>query len=41
MAELIGFIGSSHKDRSLNFDAQRCINMYPQVSASGDRKSVV
>jgi len=39
MAELVGFVGSSHKDRSLNFDAQRCINLFPQVSASGTSKS--
>lgn len=39
MPELVGFVGSSHKDRSLNFDAQRCINMYPQLSASGTSKS--
>lgn len=39
MAELVGFVGSAHKDRSLNFDAQRCINMFPQVSASGTAKS--
>lgn len=39
MPELVGFVGSSHKDRSPNFDAQRCINMYPQVSASGTSKT--
>lgn len=39
MPELVGFVGSSHKDRSLNFDAQRCINLFPQVSASGTSKS--
>lgn len=39
MPELVGFVGSSHKDRSVNFDAQRCINMYPQVSASGTSKT--
>lgn len=39
MTEIVGFIGSSHVDRSLNFDAQRCINLYPQISASGTAKS--
>lgn len=39
MPELIGFVGSSHKDRSLRFDAQRCINMFPQVSSSGTSKT--
>lgn len=39
MPELVGFVGSSHKDRSLNFDAQRCINLFPQISASGTSKS--
>ena len=39
MTELVGFVGSSHVDRSLPFDAQRCINMFPVVSASGTAKS--
>lgn len=39
MGEIVGFVGSSHKDRSLNFDAQRCINLFPQVSASGTSKT--
>lgn len=39
MTELVGFIGSAHKDRALNFDAQRCINMYAQVSSSGTAKT--
>jgi len=39
MTELVGFIGSAHTDRSLNFDAQRCINLYPIVSSSGTAKS--
>lgn len=39
MAEIIGFVGSSHVDRSLNFDAQRCINLYPVVSSSGTSKA--
>lgn len=39
MPELVGFVGSAHKDRSLNFDAQRCVNLFPQVSASGTSKS--
>lgn len=37
--ELVGFVGSSHKDRALAFDAQRCVNMFPQISASGTSKS--
>lgn len=39
MTRLIGFVGSSHVDRSLPFDAQRCINMFPVLSASGTSKS--
>lgn len=39
MTELVGFIGSAHMDRSVNFDAQRCINLYPVISASGTAKS--
>lgn len=39
MPELVGFVGSSHKDRCVSFDAQRCINMYPQTSASGTSKT--
>lgn len=39
MPELVGFVGSASKDRSLNFDAQRCVNMFPQISASGTSKS--
>ncbi len=39
MPEIVGFVGSQHKDRSVNFDAQRCINMFPEVSASGTAKT--
>lgn len=39
MAEVVGFVGSSHVDRSLPFDAQRCINMFPVLSASGTAKA--
>ena len=39
MPEIVGFVGSSHVDRNKNFDAQRCVNMYPEVSASGTAKS--
>lgn len=34
------FIGASYEARSKNFDAQRCVNLYPEVSGSGDSKSV-
>jgi len=39
MPEIVGFVGSSHKDRDLCFDGQRCINMFPQISASGTSKT--
>lgn len=39
MPEMIGFVGSAHKDRAVSFDAQRCVNLFPQVSASGTSKS--
>lgn len=39
MPEIVGFVGASNEDRSKNFDAQRCINMYPQVSSSGTSKT--
>jgi hypothetical protein len=39
MTRIVGFVGSSHVDRSLPFDAQRCINMFPVLSASGTSKS--
>lgn len=39
MPEIVGFVGSQHKDRNLNFDAQRCINMFPEISASGTSKT--
>lgn len=29
------FVGGSYQSRSLNFDAQRCVNMYPEISESG------
>jgi hypothetical protein len=39
MTELVGFIGSAHMDQSTNFDAQRCVNLFPAISASGTAKS--
>jgi hypothetical protein len=39
MPELVGFVGSSHKDRAASFDAQRTVNMYPEVSASSTSKT--
>jgi hypothetical protein len=34
------FIGGSYLSRSRNFDAQRCINLFPQPSESGQSKSI-
>lgn len=34
------FIGASYTARSKTFDAQRCVNLYPEVSGSGRSKSV-
>lgn len=34
------FVGQSHEARSKSFDAQRCINLYPEVSQSGSSKYV-
>lgn len=39
MPEIIGFVGSSHANRSPNFDAQRCINLMPMISSSGTSKT--
>jgi hypothetical protein len=33
------FIGGTYEAQSLNTDAQRCVNWYPEPSASGDAKS--
>lgn len=33
------FIGGAYRARSLNFDAQRCVNLYVEVSESGGSKS--
>lgn len=35
-----GFVGPSYQSISPNFDAQRTLNMYPEVSGSGSSKSV-
>lgn len=35
-----GFVGPSYQSRSANFDAQRTLNMFPEVSGSGSSKSV-
>mgnify|MGYP003574988661 CR=1 FL=1 len=34
------FIGAAYEARSVNFDAQRCVNLYPEPSGSGTSKSV-
>jgi hypothetical protein len=34
------FIGAAYEARSVNFDAQRCVNLYPERSESGTSKSV-
>jgi hypothetical protein len=34
------FIGAAYEARSVNFDCQRCVNLYPEVSESGTSKSV-
>lgn len=36
----IPFVGASYESRSPNFDAQRCINLYPELSPGQDAKSV-
>lgn len=34
------FVAGSYRSRSTNFDAQRTINLYPEVSGSGTSKSI-
>jgi hypothetical protein len=34
------FIGGSYLARSRNFDAQRTVNLYPEISGSGNSKSI-
>lgn len=34
------FVGGTYRARSLNFDAQRCINLYAEQSGSGTSKSI-
>lgn len=34
------FVGPAYSARSSNFDAQRCVNLYPELSGSGTSKSV-
>jgi hypothetical protein len=34
------FVGGSYTSRSKNFDAQRCVNLFPVLSESGTSKSV-
>lgn len=36
----IPFVGGAYQSRSLNLDAQRCINLYPVLGESGNAKSV-
>lgn len=41
MVALVGFVGGTYQSRSTAFDAQRCINLYPETSESGSSKSPV
>lgn len=34
------FVGAAYTARSTNFDAQQCVNLYPEMSESGTSKSV-
>jgi hypothetical protein len=34
------FIGGSYLSRSRNFDAQRCVNLFPEASGSGTSKAI-
>lgn len=34
------FVGAAYSARSSNFDSQRCVNLYPELSGSGTSKSV-
>jgi len=34
------FVGGAYTARSLTFDAQRCVNLYPELSGSGTSRSV-
>lgn len=34
------FIGASYLSRSRNFDAQRCVNLFPEASGSGTSKAI-
>lgn len=36
----IPFIGPSYQSRSLTLDAQRCVNLYPEVDESEQGKTV-
>lgn len=36
----IPFVGGAYQSRSLNFDCQRCVNLYPVIGESGNAKSV-
>jgi hypothetical protein len=38
--EPLEFIGAAYTSRSLNFDASRCVNLYPEASGSGQSKSI-
>jgi len=38
---LKGFLGPTYKERSTNFAAQRCINLYPLLAESGEPKEPV
>jgi len=40
MPMLQGFIGGAYLARSSNFDAQRCVNLFPEKSDSGSSKDV-
>ncbi len=40
MPVLQGFIGGAYKSRSVNFDAQRCVNLFPEKSDTGTSKDI-
>jgi hypothetical protein len=39
MVALVGFTGGFYESRSRDFDSQKCINLYPEISESGISKS--
>lgn len=40
MPVLQGFVGGAYMSRSANFDAQRCINLFPEKSDTGTSKDI-